>query len=412
MQRRTFLGTGLLSVAAGQAWAQTAPKPEDSPRKAIATEAQVPPPPLLVGSPVIAGPAADSLTVLQAVSGPASGYLEYQLNGAEDWRRVDGESAGLLPLDDRVLKFRMPPLPTGAHVTYRVTAAPIAFRNAYNIARGEAVQSAAHTIRTIDPAAAETKFVVWNDTHENHATIRALHERTVPLQPDFMLWNGDQTNDVYDEAKMAGQYLAPAGIAIAADWPLAYARGNHDVRGPAARHVARFTGTPDDRFYYWFRSGPLAAIVMDTGEDKPDEHPVFAGLAGFAAMRQRQTEWLAEVIRQPQFREARHRVLFCHIPLWWSDETTDRGYWMFARPCREAWLPLLQEAGVKLVVSGHTHQATWLPAEGNRPLGQLVGGGPDPKRATIIVGHATAEKLTLDMQNLAGETLQKVEVPA
>jgi hypothetical protein len=93
-------------------------------------------------------------------------------------------------------------------------------------------------------------------------------------------------------------------------------RGNHDVRGPAARHLPEFTGTPDDRFYYAFRSGPLAALVMDTGEDKPDDSQYFGGMAAFQRMQRQQTEWLKSTVKEPWFRNAPFKVLFCHIPLW------------------------------------------------------------------------------------------------
>jgi len=402
MERRAFLRE-TLSISAATS-ALTLAQAAEAEEKPIPAEGGS----LLQGSPVLTGPAAGSLAILQAVRAPATGYAEIQLPG-ESWRRIDTESAGLLPYDRHVLKFRLPPLPAGQEVRYRVTAIPVDFKNAYKILTGEAVVSAEQTFRTLDPAADETRFIVWNDTHENLETITALVGRTEKFSPDFLLWNGDQTNDVYDEAKMANQYLAPGGLAVASRWPLAYARGNHDVRGPAARSLARFTGTPEDRFYYAFRSGPLAALVLDTGEDKPDDHPVFGGLAGFAAMRERQTRWLAEAIREPWFAEAPHKVLFCHIPLWWSDEA-DRGAWVYSKVCREAWLPLLKEASVKLVVSGHTHEDKWLPAGAERPIGQLVGGGPKPAAATIIEGHATSNKLTLTMSALGGKPIQTVEL--
>ncbi len=405
MERRTFLRETLSISAAASALrlGQAASAAKEKPAAADSLS-------LLQGAPVLTGPAAETLAILQAVRAPATGYAEIQRPG-ETWTRIDAESAGLLPYDQHVLKFRLPPLPAGAEIRYRVVAIPVDFKNAYKILPGEEVVSEEHVFRTLDPEAHETRFIVWNDTHENLDTVRALVGLTGKFAPDFLLWNGDQTNDVYDEAKMANQYLAPGGLVVASRWPLAYARGNHDVRGPAARELARFTGTPADRFYYAFRSGPLAALVLDTGEDKPDDHPVFGGLAGFAAMRERQTRWLAEAIRAPWFAAAPHKVLFCHIPLWWSDES-DRGAWVYSKVCREAWLPLLKAAGVKLVVSGHTHEDKWLPAGAERPIGQLVGGGPKLAGATIIEGHATRSKLTLTMSRLGGEVRQTVEVTA
>jgi hypothetical protein len=401
MRRRAFLEGSLAAGAgaAGVGWAS----------KGVAAEREWNR--VLAGPAVVAGPGAEGMVILQPVGAPATGFVELAVGDGE-LRRVEAEAEGLLPYAEHVLKFRLPKLPAGARVRYRVTVVPIDFQNAYKIIRGEAITTPERTFRTLDPAAAATRFAVWNDTHENQATIAAVHGLTQALAPDFLLWNGDQTNDVYDPAKMAGQYLAPGGLAIAGEWPLAYVRGNHDVRGPAARRLSEFTGTPGDRFYYAFRSGPVAALVLDTGEDKVDEHPVFGGLAAFAAMRDRQTRWLAAAVQSPELKTAPFKILFCHIPLWWVRESPAEGPWECAALCREAWGPILREAGVQLVVSGHTHEAKWLPAGAERPIGQLVGGGPKPAAATLIEGEATAERCLLVMRNLTGGVLERVELRA
>jgi 3',5'-cyclic AMP phosphodiesterase CpdA len=311
-----------------------------------------------------------------------------------------------------VLKFALPPLPAGKTVRYRVNVRGIDFKDAYHITPGAEATSGWRTFRTLDGDAGQTRFVIWNDTHENQETIAALVRRTAEVRPDFLLWNGDQTNDIYDEDKMVGQFLAPGGLEIAADWPLAYARGNHDARGPLARKLPEFTGTPRNEFYYAFRSGPVAMLVMDTGEDKPDDHPVFAGLAAFERRRREQRAWLAQTVREPWFREAPFRLLCCHIPLWWKDEVTDVGHWRFSKVCRDAWLPELERAGVKVVVSGHTHEYAWLPAGKERGIGQLIGGGPRPSIATIIEGAATNRRLTLTMKKLDGTAIETLEFQA
>ena len=45
--------------------------------------------------------------------------------------------------------------------------------------------------------------------------------------------------------------------------------------------IARLADGSLVQFYYAFRSGPLAALVMDTGEDKPDDSPHFGGMVAF-----------------------------------------------------------------------------------------------------------------------------------
>lgn len=417
MRRRDFLHSALAASAATPFLAN-APAANAQETSTESNDKSVEAKPLLNGSPVVTGPSHEATTILQAVNRPATGFVEIRIEGAGDadegdgWKRIDAECDGLLPYDAHVLKFRLPPLPPGVRVDYRVTATEIDFQNAYKIVRGETSQSSRRTFRSLAPQNGTTRFAIWNDTHENQETIAALVHRTADAAPDFVLWNGDQTNDIYDEAKMANQYLCPGGLALADRWPLAYLRGNHDVRGPAARSLPKFTGTPDDRYYYAFRSGPVAILAMDTGEDKPDDHPVFAGLACFDAMRREQTEWLAEVAKESWFHEAPHKILCCHIPLWWHDESKGEAPWWFSRTCREAWQDLLVEAGVKLVISGHTHEHAWLPANDERPIGQLIGGGPRPKIATFALATATNDLLTVEMSALDGKTLYTVELPA
>ncbi len=414
MNRRAFLSTATLGSAAALPLASqnysdytNDPRPDVAEGTYTAGATQGP---VFAGNPVVAGPSPDATSVLQPLQRDATGWLEFAVED-DPWRRVDAGEAGLLPFNKHVLKFQLPPLPRGKIVRYRLTARTagwIKVKQFYHgeLKVGEPQASPEYSFRTLDPAASSTTFVVWNDTHENPETLRALNEQTAAVKPDFLLWNGDQSNDAHFEKDMAGQFLMPAGLAIADRWPLAYVRGNHDVRGPAARSLPEFTGTPGNRFYYGFRSGPLAALVMDTGEDKPDDSPYFGGMAAFQQMQRIQSEWLKQIVKESWFRDAPHKVLFCHIPLWFTrDIFPTQRRWECHSYCRDLWLETLVNAGVKLVVSGHTHTHRWMPAKDGQPIAQLIGGGPEPDAATIIQGTATAQELKFKMGKLNGIVL-------
>lgn len=361
------------------------------------------------GEPLIAGPDPANLAILQALLSPASGHAEISVNDGE-WQKILPEHKGMVAFETHVLKFLLPPLPAGAKLRYKVTVFAVAYQSAYKIQRGPLVTSGEYVVSCLDPAKKTTQFVMWNDTHENAKTLAALHEKTRNIKPDFLLWNGDQTNDVYAAEKMANQYICPDGLPIAATYPLAYLRGNHDVRGPAARLVEKFTHSPGNDFTHAFRSGPVACLTMDTGEDKPDSHPVFQGMVHFEAMRARQTKWLASVIEEPLFRSAPYKLLFCHIPLWWTQDDPNREYYNCHKPCRDAWLDLLLKAGVQLVVSGHIHQTAHLPVTPERPIAQLVGGGPQPERATLTHFVADEKNLTITMSTLDDKVVHRLTI--
>jgi acid phosphatase type 7 len=380
------------------------------------------PGPAIAHNPVVSGPSPEAITILQPLARHATGHFEFAVAnhdgdepGDEKFQRVDAEAAGLLPLAEHVLKFRLPPLPAGKQIKYRVVARSIGWKQVREFVHGEIVAGPeevgpTHTFRTLDPAADTTKFAVWNDTHENAETLSGLHGITAKLAPDFLLWNGDQSNDVHYPKDMAGQFLAPAGLAIADRWPLAYVRGNHDVRGPEARRLPDFTGTPEDRYYYAFRSGPVACLVMDTGEDKPDDSEHFGGMAAFQPMQRRQAEWLGQTIREPWFKDAPFKILFCHIPLWFTrDIFPTHQRWEAHSVGRDLWLPTLVDAGVQLVISGHTHDPRWMPAKEGQPIAQLIGGGPQPKWATHIEATATRKELVAKMTKLDGKVVAEAK---
>lgn len=389
LSRRSLLAAGVFAGAGISTWGA---EPEGDFR--------------FLSDPVLTNPTADAVTCLWATSAPATGWVEYG-ETEKLGSRASGDEHGLMPYDERVFKVRITGLKPGTRYYYRVHAVRVDFRGAYDIRRSktEIVESRVHSFTTPAAEAEEVRFTVWNDTHENAETIRRLHEAHASQPGDFMVWNGDQTNDIYTEPKMVGQFLAGAGTPFAAEVPYHYVRGNHDTRGPGARHLSRFIDVPGGCYYYTFRRGPLGVLVLDTGEDKPDDHPVYGGLNNFAEFRTRQAEWLARAIEEPEFRNARHKILFCHIPLCWIREK-DRGW--YCADGHKKWHDLLVKAGVKLVISGHTHEPAWMPAEKGRPYGQLIGGGPKPTAATYIRGHATADGLAVTQHKLSGEVQYRI----
>jgi 3',5'-cyclic AMP phosphodiesterase CpdA len=262
------------------------------------------------------------------------------------------------------------------------------------------------SFKTLDPSATEARFAVWNDTHENAETLERLMVLTAQHASDFHVWNGDITNDNYHEERMVQHYIGAGGQPFTQQTPLLFVRGNHDDRGPAARSLSRFQATPEGRSYYSWQQGPLAGVVLDTGEDKPDEHPVYAGLGDFTAFYREQATWLKSELKKPHLRRARFRVAFCHIPFWWQTRGADGGFANAIDDPRAEWHRLLVKAKFHAVISGHTHRHALFPPTANKPYAQLVGGGPKPESATLIRGVATAKELTLTMTDLEGRPLE------
>lgn len=257
--------------------------------------------------------------------------------------------------------------------------------------------------KTLSGEAPETHFSVWNDTHDHAETIQKLHSvrRT---EDDFLFWNGDLTNNVSRREQLPGLFVSPRGVDLAEGLPILLSRGNHDVRGLWANKMIDYVGFLSGRPLYSFRTGPVAVIVLDTGEDKPDSHRSFHGVAAFEPLIQEQAKWLETATQEPEIHDAPYRLVFCHIPLRWVDESpinyAKGGFDKYSRRGREAWADALKRWRAQIVISGHTHKPTWLPPTAEFPFGQLIGGGPKVERATVIRGDADTKKLTLRIESL------------
>ena len=334
----------------------------------------------VLGAPVVQGLSPTAVSIAWAVNDTSTGWVEYGTTEALGTLALpDGE--GLRPLDAAVQRVRLDGLTPGTRYYYRTVSVPIAFLGPYDIRRGRPFHGRTYSFVTPDAGAApRVSFVVINDTHEKKETLAPLFASIEKAPGDLLFWNGDVFDDIGSEAQLTEQLLYPAGAAYATSRPVYFSRGNHDVRGTEARALGRVLDTPSGHFYYSFRQGPVAFLVLDTGEDKPDDSPEYGGLASFDAYRTRQARWLDEELRASHVREAAFRVVVAHIPLYTDAPQQPHG----GADARTKWHDALVRGGVDLLVTGHTHRHAWMPPDARRPFGQLTGGGPRPEQATII----------------------------
>lgn len=405
MNRRIFLGQlagGAIGTALvpGAALAQP-----DAIPAATTAPGSAPTPGHLMRTPlVLMAPRPDGLEAVWAVNELCRGRLE--------WRSEDGahgeahtDPFGFVPQGRRILRVRVTGLTPGR--AYRV-------RTIVSATDRDATETTPwKSFRTLDPAAAETSFVVWNDTHINNPVIERLHELTP--KADFLLWNGDTCNDWKTEDLLVPTLLHPAGRDITEGRPLFLTWGNHDVRGKFAFEMPEMVATPSGRPFHAFRSGPVAFICLHTGEDKPDDHPTFGGRVSFDQLRREQAAWLAETIRRPGIADAPYRVVFCHIPLRWTDESpqdyANQGFDRHSGRSRAAWHDSLVAWKTQVIISGHTHRSTWLPPAEGFPYAQLIGGGPKPEAATWMKATAGSDRLHIVVRDLQGNVKHDVAFP-
>jgi hypothetical protein len=345
----------------------------------------------------------DGAEAIWAVNQLSKGRLELEMPGGSI-KTIAADRFGFVPQSSDVLRIRMDDLKPGQ--SYRVRAITTAAGS------GEQFISDWKSFRTLNPSSTTTSFVVWNDTHMNDETIQKLHGVTPPA--DFLIWNGDTCNDWKSPDILIPTLLHPGNCDITAGRPLFLTMGNHDVRGPHAFKLPEIIATPDNRPFYAFRAGPVAAIFLHTGEDKPDDHPSFQGRVAFDQLRREQSAWLADTIRQSEFRDAPYRIIICHIPLRWLNETppdyTRTGFDHFSLRSRDAWHQSLVDWKAQLIISGHTHRNALIAGTDQYPYAQITGGGPQPNSATWMKAVATAEEFHLQVSGLDGVIRHEIKL--
>ena len=208
-------------------------------------------------------------------------------------------------------------------------------------------------------------------------------EKIAELAPACVIWNGDASNVEETVEAQIRIFLKPEieRNDYASEIPYLFAPGNHDSRGMANRHLERvwMYRQPEERQSrdwdlgrnFAVRMGDIAMIGLDTGEDKLDTNPIFAGLFTSGPYREAQKEWLRDALAREEIRTAPYLVAFCHIPLFDGNPrhnpgdvapadkdpqySADFAYWQ--RTCARLWTPLLEEAGCQLIITAHVHRS-------------------------------------------------------
>ena len=216
-------------------------------------------------------------------------------------------------------------------------------------------------IRTLDKGAATCRFSAVNDMHFKFERFAGLTRDLQPGDLDFFVMNGDIVSYVNSIDTMMKYTFGPARELLRRV-PSIYVRGNHESRGREFWKVPELFDSPTGAFYFQFRQGPCAFLVLDGGEDKPDSSGEYSGTADYDAYRLAELDWLKEAVKDPDFRSAPWRVVLIHIPTISHIEPWYAQQWL----C-DHFLPVLNEAGVDLMISGHHHKYIYTPpgAEGN-----------------------------------------------
>lgn len=351
----------------------------------------------IIAGPVLQCAAETSMRVTWITDRSATGTVEYGPVDGE-LKTVFASHHGLIDANQRVHSVVLTGLQPGAACRYRVVSREIVNFGAYKVDFGSLVASEFRQFHAFDRRKGEFSFLVFNDLHDQAATIPELLQRAGPQLYDFVVLNGDTVSHT-DNEKPVISMLSQATASFASSTPLFWVRGNHEARGSFARELPRYMGLPEERYYYAFDHGPVHFVVLDVGEDKMDSSPEYSGLVDFSRYRREQGEWLKAHVGEKSFRRAKFRVVICHMPFARNPSpararTVERNVFTGMEEAYEQFGRTLEKAGIDLMISGHVHSAAVIPPEPPRHSYPIIqGGGNKPDNRTLIRVNVSSEGL-------------------
>lgn len=243
-------------------------------------------------------------------------------------------------------------LKPGTRYRYRVYSQQVLKHEGVNVQYGKVVASNVYrqaplSFQTLGNAAS-THFTVVNDIHERNEVLDKLLDVGDLKTSDFVVFNGDMVNNLLSEKQLYDGFMDTAIKRFASEKPMFYSRGNHETRGPFATEYPKYFPTPTGKLYYQFRHGNTGFIVLDCGEDKPDTDIEYSGIVEMDNYRTEQATWLAQAVEDPSFKDAKYKIVICHMPPF--------GGWHGEQEILEKFVPILNKGGAQIMLSGHLHK--------------------------------------------------------
>ncbi len=358
----------------------------------------------IIAGPYLQAPTDTSVTIMWITNADSTATVEYGTAETLD-KKAASTTDGQIDANTTIHRVKVTGLKPGSKYSYRITSTEIEKYEPYKVTYGQAVKSSTYSFQTLAPNKTDCSFIVLNDIHSNIKTLQGELAIANQKPYEMIFLNGDIINDPMSEKQIISQTLKPATELFANEIPFLLTRGNHETRGAYARLLKSYIATPNDKYYYSFKHGPIYFIVLDSGEDKEDSHWAYSGLNNFDSYRDEQTEWLKKKIQKEEFKKAPFRVVLSHIPLFGSGDAHG------TLDCRKKWAALLNEGEINLHISGHTHRPAVLEPvadEHNYPI--FIGGGPHEENFTVIRVDATTEKLNIAMTGSDGKLIKETEI--
>lgn len=219
-------------------------------------------------------------------------------------------SSGSERTNDRVHKVCVPMSELDGAKKYTVNLQQVWYRGPFGGILGNTITKE-YSFKPVDTSDG-FKYIGISDVHANAKG--AIKSALTVDNADLLVINGDSLSmiDAYRDANYVNML---AHEITKGEYPVIYARGNHECKGAYAEELYKFVGSKNQSFYYNVRLGEVYVLVLDLGEDHDDDWWEFYTTAHFDDYRADQMEFLKQEKEKGYYETGSYNMVVAHIPI-------------------------------------------------------------------------------------------------
>lgn len=346
-----------------------------------------------------------AVTFVFTTSDKGFSWVEVKPDGGEAERHYTVRN-GLRDAYNTFNVIRVENLRPDTRYQYRLCSKQIADFQPYKVTFGDSIVSPWRRFSTPDPKATACSFIALSDMHQQPDKLGRLLNQAGVGSADMIFYVGDMMNYYDNEETPFRSFIDKSVELFASEKPFVLVRGNHETRGNMAREYARYVPKSSGNYYGAYRVGDIMFIVLDCGEDKPDDFWVYAGLTDFDGYRTEQAAWFGELIRSKAYKSAKWRIVMNHFPPL-SHMESDNPERHGIQDITDKFLPLYNQAKIDLMISGHTHAYEFMsPDKYDRLTFPVIVNSTESVARIDIDGRTLKAKVT----DTGGNTLKEFTI--
>lgn len=355
--------------------------------------------------PYLQNPSPDGMTIMWLTNVPCRSWVEYGTDST-NMKRARTFIEGEMMANNTINRIRLEGLQPGTKYYYRAVSQEITLYQPYKKEFGDTIRTAISSFTTWDDNKKDFTAIIFNDLHDNYKFFDKLAAQIKDVEYDVVIFNGDCIADVQTEENAVKSISHYSNALGGNNIPTIFIRGNHETRGAYSMFLWNLLEKKGGAHTYGgFNLGDTRFVLLDCGEDKPDDHWVYYDMNDFTHYRQDQAEFLKKEIVSNEFRNAKKRILIHHIPIYGRNMDS-------YNPCKDLWENILSKAPFDVSLNAHTHRFEYIPKgqDGNNyPV--LIGGGPSERNSGVVtIIRKQNDKMTLDAINAQGENILHLDL--